>query len=72
MITTKKFKILGMHCASCAMSIDGKLEDTEGVKSALTNYAKSEVEIEYDSSKINEEKIIKTIKSAGYLASPLD
>jgi len=26
-----KLKINGMHCVSCAMNIDGDLEDTEGV-----------------------------------------
>ncbi len=35
------FKIQGMHCTSCAMNIDGELEDTEGIKEAKTNYAKT-------------------------------
>jgi len=68
----KKFKIDGMHCTSCAINIDGELEDTEGVKSASTNFAKGMVEVEYDSSKLNEKEIIKAIKTAGYSASPLD
>ena len=29
---TLMFTIIGMHCSSCAMSIDGELEDTEGIK----------------------------------------
>ena len=33
-------KIKGMHCTSCAMNIDGELEDTKGVKEANTSYAK--------------------------------
>ena len=68
----KKFKIEGMHCTSCAMNIDGELEDTEGVKSASTNFAKGIVEVEYDPKKLSEEKIIKIIKSAGYSASILE
>jgi len=64
----KKFKIGGMHCTSCAMNIDGELEDTEGVKSASTNFAKGMVEVEYDSSKLSDKDVIKTIKAAGYSA----
>lgn len=64
----KKFKIEGMHCTSCAMNIDSELEDTEGVKSASTNFAKCIVDVEYDSAKLSEKEIIKTIKSAGYNA----
>ena len=32
-------KITGMHCPSCAMNIDGALEDTAGVIEAETSYA---------------------------------
>lgn len=67
----KKFKITGMHCTSCAMNIDGELEDTEGVKGSTTSYAKQETEVEYDEKKVDEKKILNTIKSVGYTASPL-
>lgn len=65
-----KFKINGMHCTSCAMNIDGELEDTDGVKSANTNYAKQHTEVEFDEDKIDEEKIIEIIKDVGYSAIP--
>ena len=68
----KKFKIVGMHCTSCAMNVDGELEDTEGVKSASTNFAKGMVEVEYDSTKLSDKDIIKSIKTAGYSASPME
>ena len=45
-------KIEGMHCVSCAMNVDGELEDLEGVASASTSYAKSEVKVVYDSEKV--------------------
>jgi copper chaperone CopZ len=50
------------------MNIDGELEDTEGVKSSSTNYAKQETEIEFDEKKIDEIKIKKIIKEVGYTA----
>ncbi len=64
-----KIKIEGMHCTSCAMNIDGELEDTEGVKSSNTNYAKQSTEVEYDEEKLDENKIIEIIKNVGYTAS---
>lgn len=61
-------KITGMHCVSCAMSVDGDLEDTKGVKSAKTNYAKGHCEVEFDESIVSVEEIIETVKNTGYTA----
>lgn len=65
-----KLNIEGMHCTSCAMNIDGELEDTDGVKSANTSYAKQLTEVEFDEERLNEAQIIKAIKKAGYSATP--
>ena len=69
MIRKQTFKLSGMDCTACAMNIDGELEDTPGVKSANTSYAKSVAEVEFDDSEINENKIIDIIKKVGYQAS---
>jgi copper chaperone CopZ len=63
------FKITGMHCTACAMNIDGELEDTMGVTSASTNYAKSLTTVEYDTNKVKEKDLIAAIKRAGYDSS---
>lgn len=63
-----KLKIDGMHCTSCAMNIDGDLEDTVGVKESNTNYAKQLTEVEFDEDKVSIEQIIKVIKTTGYKA----
>lgn len=69
----KIFKIEGMHCASCAMNIDGELEDTAGVKEVNTSYAKQLTEVTFDEGLIDEKRIVETIKKAGYTAmSPND
>ncbi|MBI4080222.1 MAG: cation transporter [Candidatus Levybacteria bacterium] len=61
-------KITGMHCASCAMNIDGDLEDlVKGVKSAKTSYAKQECEVEFEE-EVKIEQIITQIKETGYQA----
>ena len=66
--TTQKviFKIDGMHCVSCGLNIDGELEDTTGVISASTNYARQVTEVEFDSSKVDTNTLKKTIQKLGY------
>jgi len=53
-----------MHCTSCAINIDGELEDL-GVLRANTSYAKGVTEIEYDEM-ISLAKIQESIKKLGY------
>ncbi|MBI2033227.1 MAG: heavy-metal-associated domain-containing protein [Candidatus Levybacteria bacterium] len=59
-----------MHCTSCAMNIDGELEDTEGVKNVSTSYAKQEVLLSFDPTIVSEEEIIAKIKKIGYILLP--
>lgn len=61
-------EIEGMHCNSCAMSIDFDLEDLEGVNFAKTSYAKQVCEIEFDEEKIKVEELIQTVHKTGYKA----
>lgn len=68
-MTKKKLKITGMHCTSCAMNIDGDLEDNvKGVKSASTSYAKQETEVEFNEEEVQVDEIIAQIKETGYVA----
>lgn len=59
---TVKLNIFGMHCTSCAMNIDGELEDTEGVKEAKTNYAKQQTQVTFDPEKVSVDKMISIIR----------
>lgn len=63
-----KLKIEGMHCTSCAMNIDGELEDTEGVKNSNTNYVKQQTEVEFEEAKLDDAKVIQIIEKIGYQA----
>ena len=57
-----------MHCTSCCLNIDGDLEDNvKGVRSAKTNYARQECEVEFEE-KVEIEQIISQIKKTGYSA----
>ncbi len=69
-MTKKKLKITGMHCTSCAMTIDGDLEDyVKGIKSSKTNYASQVCEVEFDEKDVKIEQIISQIKKTGYQAT---
>jgi copper ion binding protein len=65
-MTKTKFQIKGMHCVGCAMTIEGALEDLEGVKSANANYAKQSAEVEYDDKRVTEKQLIDAIQESGY------
>ncbi|EKD87046.1 MAG: hypothetical protein ACD_37C00065G0006 [uncultured bacterium] len=67
-----KLQIDGMHCSSCAMSIDFDLEDLEGIKNAKTSYAKQITEVEFDEEKVTEKDITEQIKKTGYKAESSD
>lgn len=61
------FTISGMHCVSCAMNIDGELEDA-GVVSSKTSFATLTTEVEFDEKKNSQEQIVEIIKKLGYSA----
>lgn len=62
------FRIADMTCPNCAMKLES-LEDTlEGVKEINASYHKLTMVVEYDESKLNEEKIVAAVKNKGYTA----
>jgi len=60
------FKIIGMHCTSCSMNIDGELEDTQGVISATTSYSKARSTVEFDPRTISVEKLQNIVEKLDY------
>lgn len=53
-----------MNCTSCAMVIEGELEDA-GVK-ARCSYTKETLEVEYNPTKVTEPKIRDVVAASGY------
>lgn len=68
MVKTIVLNIIDMHCTSCAMSIDGDLEETKGVKSSKTSYASQVCEVEFEEEVVTIEKILKVVDRTGYSA----
>lgn len=63
-----RLNISGMHCASCAITLDKSLKKVKGVKNSNTNYSTSKSTIEFDDSKSKIEDFIKKIEELGYSA----
>jgi len=64
-------KISGMHCASCAATIEKSLNKIEGIKASV-NFSLTKASIEYDPEKIGIDKIKSIIKETGYEVSKED
>ena len=64
----QRLKIQGMHCTSCAMNIDGALEDLPGVQEASTSYARGQLDVSFEPAQVTLEQIIATIEGEGFTA----
>jgi len=62
------FGVKGMHCASCAVRIEGALANLPGVDSAAVNFALGQATVEYDVTKTEYEHFRETVASEGYEA----
>jgi len=61
--------ISGMHCASCAVTIENALRKEEGIKSANVNFASEKLCLEFDEIEISITRIKKIIEKLGYEAT---
>jgi len=59
----------GMHCGSCATSIQMYLSTQDGVSKATVDYSAKKAEIDFDSSKVTLDKLIASIQELGFTAS---
>jgi P-type Cu+ transporter len=60
-------KISGMHCTSCALTIDDTLEEIDGVIESRTNYAKSETALVINPDKVDMNEVKEKITDLGYV-----
>jgi len=72
MATVKKtYAIEGMHCGACSTGIEMFLGNTEGVVSATVDYEGKQGVVEYDDTKLDDQKIIDAVKEIGYSAEAI-
>ncbi|MEF8835719.1 MAG: heavy metal translocating P-type ATPase, partial [Candidatus Thermoplasmatota archaeon] len=62
----KEVPIEGMHCASCAQSIEKSLDKLEGVDESNVSYASEQASVEYDPSEVEMDDISGAVEDAGY------
>jgi len=65
----KTYDIKGMHCASCVRLIEKSVGKIDGVTSCNVNLATNKATVEYDSAKVDNEKLESAVASVGYKAS---
>lgn len=65
-IIKRTYKLSGMSCASCALSVESYLSTSKGISSAKVNFANEKLVIEYDELIIDENKIFSLVKQLGY------
>jgi len=66
------FKISGMTCANCALTIEKGLKAMPGVKTVAVNFATEKLTVEIDPNLVKEETLLAKIKDLGYAAQSED
>lgn len=67
------FKIYGMHCVSCARTIENAVRKFPGVKSAEVNFAAETLLTEFDENRVSPKDLKEAVNSVGYkLLAPED
>ena len=64
--TKESYKVTGMTCASCAISIESYLRPIDGIIDVSVNYPNQSVELEYDNGIISIDVIQKKANEIGY------
>ncbi|MGZ4881090.1 MAG: heavy metal translocating P-type ATPase [Halobacteriota archaeon] len=63
---TITFKVLGMTCTMCALTIEKQLSDQEGVTSANVNFALGHATVTYVPKEIAPKQLVQAIRDVGY------
>ncbi|MCW4027003.1 MAG: heavy metal translocating P-type ATPase, partial [Candidatus Bathyarchaeota archaeon] len=61
-----RLSITGMHCASCALTIEKALKNHPGVEEASVNFATEKAYVTYDPNSTSKNELVETVRSAGY------
>jgi Cu+-exporting ATPase len=62
-----KFAIQGMHCASCAATIEKKLRSLPGMGAATVNFAEETATVVFDPQRLDRQEIFSAVEDAGYV-----
>ena len=62
----RSYKVEGMHCASCASSVESMLGAMEGVEQAQVNFADESVLVQYDEGAVSPNQLKISVQQIGY------
>ncbi len=60
------FKVTGMDCASCALTVKKAVKAVPGVSSADVSFAAGTMQVDYDPRQASPAQIRDAVKNAGY------
>jgi len=60
------FAVSGMHCASCARTIEDKLSALPGMRRVRVNLADDSARVDFDPRQLSAEEILEAVRQAGY------
>ncbi len=63
----QQFKVSGMTCGNCALTIEKRLKSTPGVQTASVNFANEMVTVKYDPRSLSLSDIFERVRDAGYI-----
>lgn len=63
-----KFDVVGMTCSACSSHIEKSLNKLEGINKVNVNLLTNSMTVNYDETKLNDEKVIKAVVDSGYNA----
>ncbi len=68
---SRRYRITGMHCASCGLLVDDTLEDIPGIASSSTDARSGSAVIDLEpGATVDHDVVIAVITSLGYEARP--
>ena len=68
----EKYIVTGMTCSACSSRVEKAVRKLEGIGKASVNLLTNSMQVEYDETKLNEEKIVQAVVDAGYGAERVE
>lgn len=65
-IKREQFFISGMHCASCALTVEKAIKKVSGVKNVSVNFASEKAAVEFEEGAVNLESLKNAVLKTGY------
>ncbi|WP_373894820.1 copper chaperone CopZ [Virgibacillus natechei] len=62
----KTLDVQGMSCGHCKMSVEGALNELDGVSAAEVNLESGKVDVTFDESKVNVDAMKEAVEDQGY------